>query len=151
MDKKNRIFDDQKTELISHLKEIQRLQNLVEKTKLDKQDQFEELILGVIDVIDTYEQAENTISERNLNDSDNSKLIISRFNSVLNKLHRLLKSFGVTKLEFPEKRLIIGFCKVIDTEPDSQLPNDTIIEVVRNGYIFGKQPIREAEVIIVKN
>jgi molecular chaperone GrpE (heat shock protein) len=40
---------------------------------------------------------------------------------------------------------------VIDTEPDSNLPNDTIIEIVRNGYIHGKELIREAEVIIVKN
>ena len=61
------------------------------------------------------------------------------------------KKFGITKIDFPENKLIVGLCKVIDTEPDNKLPNDTIIEIVRNGYIHGKELIREAEVIIVKN
>ena len=102
-------------------------------------------------MIDTFEKAKEAINERNLNKDDSSKKIINRFTSVLKRLHKLLQKNGVTKLDFPENRLIIGFCKVIDTEPDSSLPNDTIIEVVRNGYIHGKELIREAEVIIVKN
>ena len=57
----------------------------------------------------------------------------------------------MTRLEFPENRLLVGFCRVIDTEPDTDLPDDTILEVVKSGYIRGKELIREAEVIIVKN
>ena len=145
------IFENQRLLLIDHLKEIQHLQNSIEKNKLEKIDQFTEMILGIIEVIDTYEKADEAITERNLDKDDNSKFVINRFKSVNKRLFKLLQKFGVTKLEFPENRLLVGFCKVIDTEPDSNLPNDSIIEVVRNGYIHGKELIREAEVIIVKN
>lgn len=152
MDKKiDKLFSDQKAVLTDNLKNIQQLHNLTEKYKLEKQDQFLDLITGIIKVIDTFENSEKAINERNLNIDDNTQKIIERFTSVLRRLHRLLKNNGVTKLEFPENRLMVGFCKVIDTEPDPNLPNDTIIEIVKNGYIHGKKPIREAEVIIVKN
>lgn len=152
MDNKiNKLLDRQKVELTFNLKKIQKLQNLTEKFKLEKKDLFMQLILGIIEVIDTFERAEEAINEQNLNTDDNSQKIIKRYNSVLKKLHKLLQKNGITKLEFPEDRLIIGFCKVIDTEPDSSLLNDSIIEILRNGYIHGKEMVREAEVIIVKN
>jgi len=151
MKTKNNIFEIQKLLLVNNLKEIKRLKNSLEKCKLEHTDQFVDFILGIIEVIDTYEKAEESIIERELNKDKNSKFIISRFNSVNKSLLKLLKKNGVTKLEFPENRLLVGFCKVIDTEPDPNLPNDTIIEIVRNGYIHGKKLIREAEVIIVKN
>jgi len=152
MNKKiDKLINDQKSELTDNLRNIQQLRNITEEYKLEKQDQFTDLILGIIEVIDTFEKAEESINERNLNTDDNSQRIMSRFTSVLKRLHKLLQRNGVTKLEFPENRLIIGFCKVIDTEPDLILPNDTIVEVLKNGYIHGKDLIREAEVVIVKN
>lgn len=151
MKTENDIFETQKLLLINNLKEIQQLNNSVEKCKLENTDQFMDFILGIIEVIDTYEKAEESIIERELNKDENSKFIINRFNSVNKKLLKLLQKNGIIRLEFPENRLLIGFCKVIDTEPDSNLQNDTIIEIVRNGYIHGKNLIREAEVIIVKN
>ena len=151
MKTKNDLFETQKLLLVNNLKEIQQLNNSVEKCKLENTDQLMDFILGIIEVIDTYEKAEESIIERELNKDENSKFIINRFNSVNKRLLKLLQKNGVTRLEFPENRLLIGFCKVIDTEPDSNLPNDTIIEIVKNGYIHGKKLIREAEVIIVKN
>lgn len=151
METKKDLFETQKLLLVNNLKEIQQLKKLLEKCKLANKDQFMDFVLGIIEVIDTYEKAEELIIERGLNKDKNSKFIINRFNSVNKRLLKLLQKNGVTRLEFPENRLLVGFCKVIDTEPDSNLPNDTIIEIVRNGYIHGKEPIREAEVIIVKN
>jgi len=152
MDNKiDKLFSDQKAELTDNLKTILELKNSEDRCETEKKDQFNKLIIGIIEVIDTFENAEEGINERNLNTDDNSQRIINRFARVLRELHRLLKKNGVTKLEFPENRLMIGFCEVIDTEPDSDLVNDTIIEIVKNGYIHGKELIREAEVIIVKN
>ncbi len=141
----------QVTELTDQLTENQNLRNLVEKLKIEKKDQFIYLILGIIEVIDTFESAERSIKEKKLNKDEDSQKIIDRFASVNKRLTKLLQKDGVTKIEFPENRLIIGYCKVIDTEPDLKLPNDTILEVIRNGYIHGKELIREAEVIIVRN
>lgn len=145
------LLNEQKADLTNNLIEIQQLKNQLEKNQQEKKDEFLSLITGIIEVIDTFEKSEEAIIERNLNTTDDTQKIMNRFNSVSKRLHKLLQKNGITKLEFPDKRLIVGYCKVIDTEPDSKLENDTIIEVVRNGYIHGKELIREAEVIIVKN
>jgi len=138
-------------ELTEKLTEIQNLKNSVEKMQLEKKDLFHALILGIIEVIDTYENAERYIKEKELDGQQDSKKIIERYTSVYKQFIRLLHKNGVNKIEFPDNRLIIGYCRVVDKEPDLKLPNDTILEVVRNGYIHGKELIREAEVIIVQN
>src|SRR5690554_2681133 len=106
------LLSEQELVLTANLKEIQQLNNLVEKTNLEKKDEFLSLIIGIIEVIDTFEKSEEAISERGLNNSDETQKIIKRFSSVSKKLHRLLQKHGITKLEFPDNRLIIGFCKV---------------------------------------
>jgi molecular chaperone GrpE (heat shock protein) len=45
----------------------------------------------------------------------------------------------------------LDLCEVVETEADSQRKNDEIISVIRNGYIRGKELIRPAQIIVVKN
>ena len=133
------------------LREIVSLKNNIDELENEKKDQFKKLILGIIDVIDSFERAEEGLIEKQLNKTDEVFKTMQRYKLVLKKLQNLLSIHGVTKLEFPENKLIIGFSKVIDTEPDSNKKNDEIISIVKNGYIKGKELIRDAEIIIVKN
>jgi len=145
------IYDELNALQKSNLSQIKELKNKIERIELDKHDQFIDLVNGIIDVIDTFEKAEEVIIEKELNKSEESIKVMNRYNTVQSKLLKLLQKYGITKIDFPEKKLMVGFCKVIETEPDSTKANDTIITIVRNGYIRGKELIREAEVIIVKN
>jgi len=133
------------------LREIVSLKNNIDELENEKKDQFKKLILGIIDVIDSFERAEEGLIEKQLRKTDEVFKTMQRYKLVLKKLQNLLSIHGVTKLEFPENKLIIGFSKVIDTEPDSNKKNDEIISIVKNGYIKGKELIRDAEIIIVKN
>jgi molecular chaperone GrpE (heat shock protein) len=133
------------------LSEIVDLNNKLIKLNEEKNNLFSELILDIIEVIDTYEKAEEILIERGFDKNDESLKIIERYRTVHKRLLNLLNRRGVTEIEFPENKLIVGFCKVIETEPDKTKPNDTIISVVRKGYHRGKELIREAEIIIVKN
>ena len=71
--------------------------------------------------------------------------------TIQKKLLSLLQKHGVTKIEFPDNRLIVGLCEVVETEADSNRKNDEIISIIRNGYIRGKELIRPAQIIVVKN
>ena len=75
----------------------------------------------------------------------------NRYNSVKTKLLNLLQKYGITKIEFPDNRLIVGLCEVVETEADGNRKNDEIISVVRGGYIRGNELIRAAQIIVVKN
>lgn len=137
--------------ITTSLQEIVALKNNIDELEIEKKDQFKKLILGIIDVVDSFERAEEGLIEKQLNKTEEGLKTMQRYKLVLKKLHNLLSVHGVTKLEFPENKLIIGFSKVVDTEPDSNKTNDEIISVVKNGYIKGKDLIRDAEIIIVKN
>ncbi len=135
----------------SNLVTIKEATNRLEALEVEKHDQFIDLIRGIIQIVDTFENAEQLISEKGWDQSEDTKKVIIRYKNVYNQMIRLLSAKGVTKLDFPENRLIIGFCRVVETEPDSTKANDTIISIVREGYIRGSELIRPADVIIVKN
>lgn len=137
--------------LTTSLREVVSLKNNIEVLKNEKRDQFKKLVLGIIDVVDSFERSEKVLIEKQLDKTDDGFKTMQRYKLVLKKLQNLLSNHGVTKLEFPENKLIIGFSKVVDTEPDNDKSNDEIISIIKNGYIKGKEMIREAEIIIVKN
>jgi len=134
-----------------NLIEIVDLKNKLESSIQEGHDLFINIVLDIIDVIDTFEKAEEVILDKGLGKAEGGSKIMERYKSVNKKLSNILHKHGITKIEFPENRLIVGFCKVVDTEPDQAYPNDTILSIVRNGYHRGKELIRESEVIIVKN
>jgi molecular chaperone GrpE (heat shock protein) len=139
-------------ELIIHnLQENNNLKNEVEKKELEKQDQLKAISLSIIDILDSFERLEESLIEKELNKIDDVEKTMNRYKTIQKKLLNLLQKYGITKVEFPDNRLIVGLCRVVDKEPDPSKPNDTIISIVRNGYIRGSELIREAEIIVVKN
>jgi len=138
------------TLLTKELKEKVDLRNDLKQTELEKQDLMKDFCLGIIKVIDSFESKEENLTERYA-EAEGAKKMIKSYSSIKKQLLNILKNHGVTLLEFPEKRLIVGFSKVVDTEPDKTKGNDEIISIVKNGYIRGSDLMREAELIVVKN
>jgi len=143
-------IDQIRNNISNNLSEMLELKKTVKNKELEKQDLMKDLFMGIIDVIDSFENKQNSLSEKYSSESENAKIIKS-YSSIKTQLINLLKKYGVTIIEFPENRLITGFSKVVGTEPDPKKRNDIILEIVRNGYIRGHEVIREAEIIIVKN
>lgn len=139
-----------RSKITSNLSEVLELKQVIKNNELEKHDLMKEFFLGIIDVIDSYENKENSLLFKFQAKSDYSN-VINSFSAIKKKLTNLLAKYGVTKVVYPEGMLIIGFSKVVGTEPDETKKNDSIISIVRNGYIRGHEVIREAEIIIVKN
>jgi molecular chaperone GrpE (heat shock protein) len=137
--------------IVENLQSINHLKNAIEQKENEKQDLLKDLSLKIIDVIDSFENSEEWVTENELNKADEVRRSLSRFKIVHRKLLGLLKEHGITKIEFPDNRLIVGLCEVVETEANSQKKNDEIISVIRNGYIRGKELIRPAQIIVVKN
>jgi len=137
--------------IIENLQSNNHLKNEIEQKENEKHDLLKNLSLKIIDVIDSFENSEEWVTENELNKIDEAKKAVSKFKIVHRKLLGLLRGYGITKIEFPENRLIVGLCEVVETEADSQKKNDEIISVIRNGYIRGKELIRPAQIIVVKN
>jgi molecular chaperone GrpE (heat shock protein) len=137
--------------IVQYLKSTNLLKNEVERKENEKHDLLKDISLNIIDIIDSFERIEESIIEKEYNKIDEVNKTTSRYRTIQKKLLSLLQKHGVTKIEFPDNRLIVGLCEVVETEADSNRKNDEIISVIRNGYIRGKELIRSAQIIVVKN
>ena len=137
--------------IIQNLKSTNLLKNEVERKENEKHDLLKDISLNVIDIIDSCENINEWVFNNQYNQIDEAKKTNSRYKTIQKKLLALLQKYGITKIEFPDNRLIVGLCEVVETEVDNNRKNDEIISVIRNGYIRGKELIRPAQIIIVKN
>lgn len=136
---------------VENLQSNNHLKNNLQQKENEKQDLLKDISLKIIDIIDSFENSEEWVIENELNKVDEAKKAVSKFKIVHRKLIVLLKNYGITKIEFPDNRLIVGLCEVVETEADNNRKNDEIISIIRNGYIRGKELIRSAQIIVVKN
>lgn len=137
--------------IVENLQSISNLKNLNEQKENEKHDLLKDISLSIIDIIDSCEHIEEWIIENNYNEIDEIKKTHSRYKTIQKKLLGLLQKNGISKIEFPDNRLIVGLCEVVETETDDKKKNDEIISVIRKGYIRGKELIRPAQIIVVKN
>ena len=126
------------------------LKQELKRKELEMQDLKKEFFISVINVIDSFETKDENLKERYAEETVAQRTIKS-YSSIKRQLLYLLERHGVTQLEFPENRLIVGFSTVLETEPDNTKENDEIISVIKQGYIRGSELIREAELIVVRN
>ena len=108
-------------------------------------------MMGYIAAHAQGELVEEGLVERGLGKSEEIGKVINRYKTIQKKLLNLLQKFGIAKIEFPDNRLIVGLCEVVETEAANNRQNDEILSVVRNGYIRGNELIRAAQIIVVKN
>lgn len=137
--------------IIQNLKSNSILKNEVESKENEKYDLIKNVSLNIIDIIDSCENIDEWVIENEYNEVDEARKTNSRYKTIKKKLLALLQTQGISKIEFPDNRLIVGRCDVIETEADRNRKNDEIIAVIRNGYIRGKELIRPAQIIVVKN
>ena len=137
--------------IVQNLKSTNLLKNEVERKENEKHDLLKDISISIIDIVDSFERIEESVIEKEYNKIDEVNKTVSRYKTIQKKLLGLLQKHGITKIEFPDNRLIVGLCEVVETEADSNRKNDEIISVIRNGYIRGKELIRPAQIIVVKN
>ena len=148
-------MNDSMTELENiitlNLQSANNLKNEVEKKENEKHDQLKDISLGMIDILDSFERVEESLIEKGMDKNEEASKTMNRYKTIQKKLLNLLQKYGITKIEFPDNRLIVGLCEVVETEADRNRKNDEIISIVRSGYIRGKELIRAAQIIVVKN
>jgi molecular chaperone GrpE (heat shock protein) len=138
-------------DITNTLIEVNELKNKVEKKETEKHDQLKGISLSIISILDSMEQISEWIQEKDYNKIEEVGKVTARYDTIYKKLNNILRKYGITKIEFPENKLIVGFCEVVGREPDPNRANEEIVSIIRNGYNRGKELIRAAEVVIVKN
>lgn len=112
-----------------------------------------ELYLNIFEVLDAFENIEETIQAKEEAMDKTARLLAKNIHSIHRKILRMLKSNHISRIEFPDRMARMDYCKVVDTQEAPGMENETIITMVKNGYINEETGavLRKAEVITVMN
>jgi molecular chaperone GrpE (heat shock protein) len=124
---------------------------------VEQENSFEEkekiLYLGLLDILDAFENVDEMI-EAKRDTFDKASFMLGRnIRSIHKKLIRLMKAGHIVPMEFPDNKARMAFCKVVDTREKPEMENETILFVVKKGYLRKQDGtiLRKAEVITVFN
>jgi molecular chaperone GrpE (heat shock protein) len=117
------------------------------------QEREKALNLGLLDILDAFENIDDTIETQKDKFDKTARMLSKNIRSVHRKLIRLMKSSDIVKMEFSDNLARMDYCKIVDTRQAPQLNNETILAVVKNGYVNRQDGtvVRKAEVITVLN
>ena len=135
----------------NNAKEISLLKNEIEELIQKLSTGKRELLLDILQIVDTFERAEATILEKGWSNLDNVEQPITRLLTAKKKTLSILKKYNVSEILFENNLACDDLCKTIEVEPSNEHPNDYIISIEKNGYKIDNIVLRPAEVIVVKN
>ena len=137
--------------ITSLLRENLTVKNEHEETIKGQERKIDEIFCEFLTVLDTFERAEQTIKERELDRDETTKKAINRLLNAKKKALGVLEKYNVQKIEFENNKSVEELCEVADTEPDPSRETGDIVSIEKQGYTRQGHLIRPAEVIIVKN
>lgn len=144
-----------RSEIANKVSELSRenltLRNQLEEFEKSQDKKIDEIFCEFLTVLDTFERAEQTIKERELDKDETTKKAINRLLNAKKKALGVLEKFNVQKIEFENNKSIEELCEVADTEPNPSRETGDIVSIEKQGYTRRGHLIRSAEVIIVKN
>lgn len=137
--------------ITSLLKENNLQKHQIEKLESERIQDMDNLFKDLIGVVDVFEKSEKIIQERELDKLEETQKAINRILLAKKKLLSVLENNGVKKIEFPDNMLDDDKCIVAETMPDTNHPNNFVLEIIKNGYYRAERVLRRSEVVIVKN
>ncbi|MGK7957804.1 MAG: nucleotide exchange factor GrpE [Crocosphaera sp.] len=150
--KKLTLTHEQRQKLLEDLQKILKEQVVLEQAIWNEQEKNqannETLFLELIEIFDSLESLINYLSSN----SDQSSPLLTRFckslKSIQNKLLVLLEKRQVKLVDFQETKPDFKLCQVVDKEIRNDLEEQTITQIIRQGFQQGDQLLRPVEVII---
>ena len=140
-----------KEKLVDFQREISRLSLNLKNERNRFETDRKSLLLGYIELLDRIERIEQYQVEETTSPETTLQALTNGIAALKRKISSLLSSNGIEKITFPENRAVRETCRIVDTMADSSKRNETIVEIVRNGYTNNSDNsvLRKADVITI--
>ncbi len=133
------------------MRELEATRRELAKTREKANKEQAQLLLDMLDVLDSFERVFANIEPREQNADRQARIWVGNFRSVRRTLENHLKKNGVVRIEAPEGKTVLGFHTILETREQLDLDDGTILEEVQKGYLRNGEVLRKAQVIAVKN
>ncbi|MDJ0510575.1 MAG: nucleotide exchange factor GrpE [Crocosphaera sp.] len=144
--------NQQREKIVEDIQKILKEKVMLEQAMWSQQEtnkaDSEALFLELIEIFDSLESLINYLSN---NPQESSRLLTrlsKSLKSMQNKLLMLLEKRQVTLVDFQETQPDFKLCQVVDKEIRNDLEEQTITQVIRQGFQQGDKLLRPLEVIV---
>ena len=127
------------------------------QTAREREDCFQAkekaLWLDLFDTLDAFENLDEIIQTKKAEFDKTTLLLTKNIRAIHRRLIRLLKARHIVRIEFPDKKAQMEYCKIVETQESADLENEMILSILKNGYMDKQhnKVLRKAEVITVLN
>lgn len=117
------------------------------------QAKLREMHLHLIEVLDAFEDLDATIQAQEDALDEPARRLARNVRVIQKRVKRFLEAERIRRIEFPDNKARMEHCRIVDTSQVHQTENETILCVVRNGYLdeTSHDVLRKADVITVRN
>lgn len=141
-----------------NLRTVADMQNLRKRTQREIADaktfsvsSFAKDMLGVADNLKRTLDAAKTADDADDNQpADNLKTLLEGVDMTERSMLSTMERHGVKKLDVLNQKFDPNFHQAMFEVPDTQTPNNTVVQVVQDGYIIGERVLRPAMVGVAK-
>ncbi|MFH1259566.1 MAG: nucleotide exchange factor GrpE [Elusimicrobiota bacterium] len=112
-----------------------------------------EFVLNILEVLDAFELLDENIKDKSKTLDKSTLMLLNNILAIRNKILRFLKTRKIVPIEFTDQKAKMEYCKIVEIVQDLEKDNETILSVIKKGYINPetKKVIRKADVVTVKN
>ncbi len=116
-----------------------------ERYRRDMEEQrkygYEKFALEMLEVVDNFERAFDSVSESHTP-------ILQGFQLIYRELKRILEKYGIKEIQIEGKEFDPYLAEAVEKEYNPDVPPNTVIRVVRKGYMLHERVLRPAKVVV---
>lgn len=133
--------------------EIAELSQAIREREHSYQAKEKELLLDFLEILDAFENLDETIQAKEADFDKTARLLAKNIRSIHRMLIRMLRAKHIVRIEFPDNKARMEYCKIVETQESADMENETILSILKNGYMDKQhnKVVRKAEVITVLN
>jgi molecular chaperone GrpE len=108
-------------------------------------------LVTMVELLDAFDRVFRAVAEKDAQVTPLMKIWLSNFRSVRRMVESALSAEGVVKLENLADVFDPQWHRVAELRADPDRPDGTILEIDKPGYLWRKEVLRKAEVVVVQN
>ena len=144
-------WQETEADIIALLRQSSALQTGLKDCREKATQEKQKMLLHLARVLDAFDRVFDNIGPKEKDADKQTKIWLGNFRSIRRVVESTLKEEGVRKIESPTGKAIPGFHTIVETVENPELEDDTIVEELERGYLWGEQILRKASVKTVKN
>lgn len=102
---------------------------------------YEKLALDLLEIVDNFERAFASASEE-------ISAYLTGFELIYRELKRVLEKYGIREMELEGKEFDPYLAEAVEKDYNPDVPPNTIVKVIRKGYMIHDRVLRPAKVTV---